>query len=93
MSRPQAKVIFEDYNRKTHKVFEVVEAQSVYAVFYEEKPITLRDNHKYLDSPYKYKRSNYPDKGRAVNLAKKLNTRFNTDKFTVYKLCAVEQVL
>ncbi len=93
MARPQPKVIFEDYDKKTHEVFDAVEAESLYAVFCDGKPIKVRISHKYSDHLHKSKRTCYPDKGRAVRLAKKLNTRFNTDKFTVYKLGAVEEVI
>jgi hypothetical protein len=91
MSRTKPKVIFEDYDKKTHKVFEVAEAEATYAVYCDGKPIKVRSMHKYVDNTHKYKRSTYPDKGRAVSLANKLNARFKTDKFTVYKLGAIEE--
>jgi hypothetical protein len=93
MSRTKPKVIFEDYDKKTHKVFEVAEAEATYAVYCDGKPIKVRITHKYVDGMHKYKRTNYPDKGRADGLAQKLNARFKTDKFTVHKLGAVEETL
>ena len=41
MSRPKPKVLLELTNKKTYKTEQVLEADAIWAVFYQEKPINL----------------------------------------------------
>ena len=40
----------------------------------------------------KYKKVSFSNPGHAINLAKKLNARYNTDRFSVVKLDQGEQI-
>ena len=65
----------------------MLEADAIYSVFYKDTPINLRTLHTLVSYPGpKYKKVSFSNPGHAHNLAEKLNDRFNTDKFTVYKL-------
>lgn len=87
MSRPKPKIILEYTDPKTYKAEQVLEAEAVYAIFYEGKPINLRSTNTLIDYPGpKYIRVSYSNIGHAFNLAEKLNELFKTDKFEVYKL-------
>ena len=64
--------------------YEVCEADAVYAVLYQGRPIKVRTCNpdiKYLG--YKYGKSMFPESGHAINLAQKLNAIHNTEDFTV----------
>ena len=87
MSRPKPKVILEYIDRKTYKADQILEAEAVYAIFYEGRPINLRTSNTISDYPGpKYVRVSYSNLGHAFNLMDKLNKTFKTDKFEVYKL-------
>jgi hypothetical protein len=63
---------------------EVCEADAVYAVLYQGRPIKLRkynDAVKYLG--FKYGKSMFPEPGHAIRLARKLNGIYNTRDFKV----------
>ncbi|SAK46504.1 hypothetical protein AWB76_00926 [Caballeronia temeraria] len=79
-------------NRK-HHIVEILEAEAIYAVFYDGRPVNLRERCSAYDYPGpKYKKVSFPNPGHAFNLAEKLNARFQTDKFAVYKLTVGELV-
>ena len=42
MSRPKPTVILENINNKTYKSEQVLEAEAIWAVFYQEKPFNLK---------------------------------------------------
>lgn len=87
MSRPKPKIILTHTDTKTYNAEQILEADAIYAVFYDEKPINLRTLHTLLDYPGpKYKKVSYGNSGHAFNLAEKLNKLFKTDKFKVFKL-------
>lgn len=87
MSRPKPTIILNYTDPKTYKAEQVLEAEAIYAVFYEGKPINLRTLHTLLDYPGpKYKKVSHGNSGHSFNLAEKLNKLFKTDKFKVYKL-------
>jgi hypothetical protein len=89
MSRPKPQVILSYTDPKTYKAEQVLEAEAIYAVFYDGLPVNLRSLHTLLDYPGpKYKKCSFSNKGHAFNLAEKLNKLFKTDKFSVYKLCS-----
>jgi len=62
-------------------------------VFYESKPINLKTSNLLTSLPGpKYKKVSFSNPGHAKNLARKLNTQFRTDKFTVVLLTVGEKV-
>ena len=59
MARPQPTIIIEHVESKTYKAEQVLEADAVYAVFYEDRPVNLRSLNKLVNSPApKYKKVN-----------------------------------
>jgi len=93
MSRPKPDIILEHVNKSTYKSDQVLLADGVYAVFYEGKPINLKTANILVSYPGpKYKKSSFSNKGHAINLCKKLNIQFKTDKFTVVLLVAGDKI-
>tara|TARA_Y100001970_G_C14248817_1_gene870265 strand:- start:659 stop:943 length:285 start_codon:yes stop_codon:yes gene_type:complete len=87
MSRPKPTVILQHSDKSTYKVDEVLSAEAVWAVFYDGKPINLKNSSLVTNYPGpKYKKVSFSNPGHARNLAKKLNKMFNETKFEVYKL-------
>ena len=93
MSRPKPKVLLDHVNKTTYKSEQVLEADGIYAVFYEDKPVNLKSHNILVNYPGpKYKKVSFSNPGHAINLAKKLNTQFKTDKFTVVLLKQGDQI-
>jgi hypothetical protein len=93
MSRPKPKVLVEVTNKSTYKTEQVLASEGVWAVFYDSKPINLKTSNLLVQYPGpKYKKVSFSNPGHARNLAKKLNTQFKTDKFSVVLLTAGSQV-
>jgi hypothetical protein len=87
MSRPKPKILLDYTDPKTYKAEQVLEAEAIYAVFYDGKPINLRNINSLVNYPGpKYKKVSFSNSGHAFNLAEKLNKLFKTDRFQVYKL-------
>ena len=86
MSRPKPTILLESTDRKSYKSEQVLAAEGIWAVFYKNKP--LLNNY---PGP-KYKKVSFSNPGHAFNLAKKMNTMFNTEDFTVVKLTQGETV-
>lgn len=87
MSRPKPTVLLEYVNKETYKVEQILEAEAVWAVFYQNKPFNLKSGNMISSYPGpKYKKTSFSNPGHAHNLAKKLNKLFNTTEFSVYKL-------
>ena len=42
MSRPKPNVLLEHVNKKSYKSEQVLEAEAIWAVFYQEKPFNLK---------------------------------------------------
>lgn len=84
MSRNKPTVMLTDYAKNV--VFEVCDAQAVYAVFYKDRPIKLRKLKNDGFSTFKYAKTSFPEPGHAIALAQRLNRRFNTSDFTVREL-------
>jgi hypothetical protein len=91
MARPKPTILLENINPKTYKAEQVLEAEAIYAVFYQGKPINLRTLSHLVSYPGpKYRKASFGNSGHAFNLAEKLNKMFKTTEFTVYKLSAGE---
>jgi hypothetical protein len=87
MSRPKPKIIIESVNKKTYKSDQILEADAIWAVFFQGKPFNLKSQNSLAGySGSKYKKVSFSNPGHAHNLAKKLNTQFNSKQFQVVKL-------
>jgi len=87
VARPKPNIILENVNSKTYKAEQVLEAEAIYAVFYQGKPINLRTLSHLISYPGpKYKKVSFSNSGHAFNLAERLNKMFKTEDFAVYKL-------
>ena len=87
MSRPKPNVLVELTNKSTYKTEQVLAAEGIWAVFFDGKPINLKTSNLLVQYPGpKYKKVSFSNQGHAINLAKKLNTQFRTNKFSVVLL-------
>ena len=87
MSRPKPTVILDHVNKTTYKSDQVLGAEGIYAVYYDNQPINLKTHNILVSYPGpKYKKVSFSNSGHAINLCKKLNTLYKTDKFTVVLL-------
>ena len=87
MSRPKPTILLEFVNKKTYKCEQVLDAEAIWAVFFQGKPFNLKSSNSLTNFPGpKYKKVSFSNPGHAHNLAKKLNDMFNTQDFAVYKL-------
>jgi hypothetical protein len=93
MSRPKPNVLLEITNKKTYKTEQVLEAEAIWAVFYQGKPINLKTSSLVVQhlGP-KYKKVSFSNSGHAINLAEKLNKIFNSTEFSVFKLVTGEKL-
>ena len=93
MSRPKPNILIEHTNKANYKTEQVLASEGVWAVFFEAKPINLKTSNLLVQYPGpKYKKVAFSNPGHAKNLAKKLNTQFKTDKFTVVLLKSGDQI-
>ena len=93
MSRPKPTILLESTDRKSYKSEQVLAAEGIWAVFYQNKPFNLKSANMLNNYPGpKYKKVSFSNPGHAFNLAKKMNTMFNTEDFTVVKLTQGETV-
>jgi hypothetical protein len=93
MSRPKPNVLLEQADKATYKSDQVLASEGIWAVYYDSKPINLKTAS--LISQYpgpKYKKVSFSNKGHAINLAKKLNVKFKTNRFTVVLLDQGKQI-
>lgn len=93
MSRPKPTVLLEHVNKTNYKSDQVLNSEGIWAVFYDNSPINLKSQNILVNYPGpKYKKVSFSNKGHAINLCKKLNAQFKTDKFTVVFLTAGERI-
>ena len=93
MSRPKPSVLLEQTDKITYKSDQVLASEGIWAVYYDSKPINLKTAS--LISQYpgpKYKKTSFSNPGHAINLCKKLNTKFKTAKFSVVILNQGSQI-
>ena len=93
MSRPRPSVLIEHTHKQTYKTEQVLASEGVWAVFYNNQPINLKTSNLLTQYPGpKYKKVSFSNPGHAINLARKLNTQFKTNKFGVMLLTQGVQV-
>jgi hypothetical protein len=93
MSRPKPQVLVELANKSTYKTEQVLASEGIWAVFYDGQPINLKTANLLVQYPGpKYKKVSFSNPGHAKNLARKLNTQFKTNKFTVVLLKSGTQI-
>jgi len=93
MSRPKPNVLIEHTDKATYKTEQVLASEGVWAVFFDTKPINLKTSNMLTQYPGpKYKKVSFSNPGHAKNLARKLNTQFKTNKFTVVLMTQGAQV-
>ena len=93
MSRPKPNVLLEYVNKTNYKSDQILSSEGIWAVFYDGQPINLKTQNMLVAYPGpKYKKVSFSNPGHAINLAKKLNTLFKCDKFTVVLLKAGDQI-
>lgn len=87
MSRPKPNVLREHIDKKTYKTDQILEAEAIWAVFYQGRPFNLKSANMLTSYPGpKYPKVSFSNPGHAINLAKKLNSLFQTDDFEVVQL-------
>ena len=75
----------EDVDR-SYNSEQILEANAIYAVYYQNKPINLRTLNTLVNYPGpKYKKVSFSNSGHAFNLSDRLNKKFNTTDFSVVK--------
>lgn len=93
MSRPRPRVLVEQTDKHTYKTSQVLASEGIWAVFYNNAPINLKNSHMLTQYPGpKYKKVSFSNPGHAINLARKLNIQFRTDLFTVVLLEQGQQI-
>ena len=93
MSRPKPTVLLDHVNKTTYKSEQVLSSEGIWAVFYDSQPINLKTANVLVAYPGpKYKKCSFSNPGHAINLCKKLNTLFRTDKLSVVLLNAGDKV-
>jgi hypothetical protein len=93
MSRPKPTVLLESIDKKTYKSEQVLQAEAIWAVFYQGAPFNLKSANVLTNYPGpKYKKTSFSNPGHAHNLASKLNSTFNCNDFAVFKLVSGTQV-
>ena len=87
MSRPKPTVLLDYVNKTNYKSDQVLSSEGIWAVFYDDQPINLKTHNILISYPGpKYKKVSFSNPGHAINLAKKLNALFKTNKFSVVLL-------
>ena len=93
MSRPKPKILLEHIDKKTYRAEQILDAEAIWAVFYQDKPFNLKSSNALTNYPGpKYKKTSFSNPGHAHNLAKKLNSTFNCNDFSVYMLSEGEKL-
>lgn len=93
MSRPKPNVLLEHIDKKTYRSEQVLQADAIWAVFYNGEPFNLKSANMLTSYPGpKYKKVSFSNPGHAINLAKKLNDLFSCNNFEVRKLTSGENV-
>ncbi len=93
MSRPKPTVLLEHTDKKSYRSEQILDAEAIWAVFYNNKPFNLKSFNSITNYPGpKYKKTSFSNPGHAHNLAKRLNSLFDCKDFSVMKLTQGEDV-
>lgn len=93
MSRPKPTVLIDYVDKQTYKTEQILSSEGIWAVCYDNQPINLKSHNILVNYPGpKYKKTSFSNPGHAINLCKKLNNLFKTDKFTVVLLKSGDQI-
>ena len=93
MARPKPTILMEFTDPKNYRSEQILAADAIYAVFFDNKPINLRSLNTLVNFPGpKYKKVSFSNSGHAFNLAEKLNKTFSTTEFQVVKLTSGDVV-
>ena len=93
MSRPKPTVLLEHTDKKSYRSEQILDAEAIWAVFYNNKPFNLKSFNSITNYPGpKYKKTSFSNPGHAHNLAKRLNSLFDCEDFSVIKLTQGEDV-
>jgi hypothetical protein len=93
MSRPKPNVLLEQANKTTYKSDQVLASEGIWAVYLDNKPINLKTASLVAQYPGpKYKKTSFSNPGHAINLCKKLNVQFKTNRFSVVLLNQGQQI-
>ena len=93
MSRHKPSIILESVNKTTYISDQILAAEGAWAVCYDGNPVNLKSHNILVNYPApKYKKMVFVNPGHAINLCKKLNIQFNTNKFTVLLMTVGTQV-
>ena len=93
MSRPKPNILLEFTDKNTYRREEVLDADAIWAVFYQGKPFNLKSSNSISPTPGpKYKKTSFSNPGHAINLAKKLNSTFKSKEFEVFKLTKGDKI-
>jgi hypothetical protein len=80
-------------DKQTYKTEQVLAAEGIWAVFFDGNPINLKTSNMLVQYPGpKYRKVSFSNRGHAINLAKKLNTQFKSDKFSVVLLQSGDKI-
>jgi hypothetical protein len=86
MARQKPKILLDYTDPTTFKADQILEAAGIYAIFYDGKPINIRNISKVTDDGVRYKKTAFSNPSHAKNQCAKLNAQFKTDKFQVFEL-------
>jgi len=86
MARPKPTILLDQVDQ-SYNSEQILKADAIFAVYYEDKPINLRTMNTLVNYPGpKYKKVSFSNSGHAFNLADRLNKKFNSKLFSVVKL-------
>jgi|TARA_R110002074_G_scaffold53618_4_gene134431 hypothetical protein len=87
MSRPKPEVLIEKIDKNTYKAEQVLASHGIWSVYYQGRPINLKTHNMLISYPGpKYKKVSFSNSGHAINLARKLNKKFDCEDFSVVLL-------
>jgi hypothetical protein len=87
MARPKPTIILEHTDSRSYRSEQVLQADAIYAVFFNGEPINIRSLNSLVNIPGpKYKKVSFSNSGHAINLAQRLNKLFKTSGFEVFVL-------
>ena len=93
MSRPKPTVLLEHTDKKSYRSEQILDAEAIWAVFYNNKPFNLKSFNSITNYPGpKYKKTSFSNPGHAHNLAKRLNSLFDCEDFSGMQLTQGEDV-